>query len=170
MTWVILATGPSMSQAVADSVRSAKTVAVSDAFRLAPRADVLVSADRKWWIANPDAKEFAGLKFAAIKPHEDADGIERFNAGVNSINSGLLACHVAAKLGAKMILLCGFDLHGTHYFGPHREPLTNTTDKRFEVFKRQFAAYRPAGVEIINCTPGSALRCYPMGNLEDYLC
>lgn len=168
MTWAILATGPSMSRALADSVRSVKTIAVSDAFRLAPWADALVSADRKWWTANPDARQFAGQKYMAMRDLDDQ--VERVNTSINGINSGLLALHVAVKLGAKRILLLGFDMHGGHFFGPHAEPLSNTTEKRFEVFKRQFAAYRPAGVEILNCTPGSSLNCYPMANLEDVLC
>lgn len=76
----------------------------------------------------------------------------------------------AVELGAARVLLLGFDMRGAHYFGPHRAPLKNTDAARFEKFKRQFAAYRPPGVEIINCTPGSALSCYPLGQLEDYLC
>lgn len=63
MKAIILATGPSMSQAVADSARGFGTViAVSDAYRLAPWADCLVSADTAWWKHhNPD---FAGPKFS----------------------------------------------------------------------------------------------------------
>jgi hypothetical protein len=69
-------------------------------------------------------------------------------------------------LGATRVLLLGFDLGGTHFFGPHPEGLKNTKLHRFEQFKRQFASYRPKGVEIINCTPGSALTCYPTATLD----
>lgn len=166
MIAVILATGPSMSQAVADSVKGQFVIVVSDAFRLAPWADVLVATDGKWWRHNPDALEFKGRKFGvSLDHHKQFAEVERFS-GATGTNSGLLACQVAVSLGAKKLLLAGFDMGGTHFFGPHREPLKNTTKARFEVFKRQFANYQPRGVKILNCTPNSALRCYPMGSLE----
>lgn len=78
---------------------------------------------------------------------------------------------VAVSLGAKRVLLCGFDMNrpGDHFFGRHVLPLKSTTPQRQEIFKRQFAGYRPRGVEIINCTPGSALHAYPKRDLEDCL-
>jgi hypothetical protein len=164
MNWAILATGPSMSQAVADSVRGrCKVNAVSDAYKLAPWADLLVSSDRKWW--DYHKPEFSGRKLAAVEVRD----VERFNGAVSGENSGLLAIRVAVSLGATRVLLCGFDMGGTHFFGPHHEPRWNTSLQRFEIFKKQFANYRPKGVEIINCTEGSALKCYPMAKLEDVL-
>lgn len=162
MIWACLATGPSMSQAVADAVRGkCKVVVVSDAVRLAPWADVMVSSDLKWW--KHHEPEFAGPKYATVEiPHTD---IKRFDTET-ATNSGLLALKVAVSLGAKRVLLLGYDMGGTHFFGPHPEPLRNTKPERFEVFKKQFAGFAPRGVEIINCTPGSALDCFPRGELD----
>lgn len=170
MTWAILATGPSMSQAVADSVRGCKVVAVSDAYRLAPWADVLCSTDAGWWLANAEALQFRGQKYGAMPDFRRISGVERFPAD-SSINSGLLGVRVAVHLGARRVLLCGFDMNrpGEHFFGTHPAPLKSTTADRQEVFKRQFAGFHPRGVEIINCTPGSALTCYPRRELEDCL-
>jgi hypothetical protein len=165
MIWAILATGPSMSQAVADSVRGrCSVVAVSDAYKLAPWADALVSSDLKWW--RHHQPDFPGAKYAAV----EVAGVKRFDWTSTDTNSGLLGIKVAVNLGATRVLLLGFDMGGTHFFGKHPSPLRNTSDERFEVFKKQFADYRPRGVEIINCTPGSALKCYPMARLEDVLC
>lgn len=167
-TFSILATGPSMSQALADALRGkAKVIAVSDAYKLAPWADAMASQDAAWWAEHPEAMRFDGRKFSGAP----VDGVEKmeFTGGlISGSNSGLLACHVAVMLGAKRILLCGFDMRGSHYFGPHPEPLKNTTPGRFEVFKKQFAQFRPAGVEILNCTPASGLTCYPVAELKDY--
>lgn len=171
MTWVVLATGPSLSQALADSVRGrGLVVAVSDACRLAPWADAVVSTDAAWWAQHPGAKELAGRKFTAAPEHQKMEGVERL-AVASSTNSGLLGIMTAVHMGAKRVLLCGFDMHapGQHFFGLHPKPLKTTTAERMEVFKRQFRAYRPAGVEIINCTPGSHLLAYPFGDLEDCL-
>lgn len=153
-----------MSQEVADSVRGkCKVIAVSDAYRLAPWADALVSSDRGWWrIHNP---EFQGLKFSGVP----VEGVTRVEGIVGGSNSGLIALKVAVSMGAKKILMLGYDMAGSHFFGQHPEPLRNTKPIRYEVFKKQFSQYRPKGVEIINCTPGSALTCYPMAKLEDVL-
>lgn len=167
--WCVLASGPSMSREIADSVRGrCKVVAVSNCYELAPWADVLVSADGAWWKANPRALEFQGLKYGLMPDFAPVKGVEKFDAP-SGINSGLLGLLVAAKLGAKKILLAGFDMKGSHYFGPHPAPLKNTSDVRFEAFKRQFVHYRPRKVEVINCTPGSGLKTFPMGDLETCL-
>lgn len=144
-------------------------VAVSDAYALAPCAAAVVSSDRAWWAEHPAALQHPGRKFCAAPEFHRPNGVERLPVP-SHINSGLLGIMAAVELGAARVLLLGFDMHGAHYFGPHRAPLKNTDAARFEKFKRQFAAYRPSGVEIINCTPGSALSCYPLGQLEEYLC
>jgi hypothetical protein len=168
MTCAILATGPSMSQAVADAVRGrCRVIVVSDNYKLAPWADALVSSDRGWWaIHNP---EFVGRKFSGV-PVSGIDRIERFQGNISGSNTGLIAIKVAVEVfKEEKVLLLGFDMKGSHWFGDHPAPLRNTKPARFEVFKRQFAEYRPNVVEIINCTPGSALTCYPMANLADVL-
>lgn len=166
-TFAVLATGPSMSQTVAETVRGrCKVIAVSDAYRLAPWADALVSTDAKWWKHHADALKFAGEKWSAapsfVQQHE---GIRRFLADSHT-NSGLLAMMVAQGMGAKRILMLGFDLGGAHFFGAHPAPLKNTTPDRFEAFKRQFQYFQPRGVDIVNVTPGSALNCYRRSTLE----
>lgn len=166
MIFAVLATGPSMSQAVADSVQGrCKVVAVSDAYRLAPWADALVSSDAAWWNQHPEALNFAGKKYGAMPDFKPVEGVERLKIG-SGTNSGLLGLHVAVMLGATTILLAGFDLGGSHFFGPHPAPLKNTTPERFEVFKKQFAHFKPRSVRIVNCTPNSGLTCYPMGDLD----
>lgn len=167
-TWVVLATGPSMSQEVADSVRGLPTVAVSNAHELAPWADVLVSSDRAWWTHNPTAKDFAGEKYVGLCIEAPKD-VEKFAGAMSGSNSGLLAIQVAVSKGATRVLLFGVDLGGKHYFGDHPAPLKNTRPERYEIFQKQFAAYHPKGVEILNCSPDSALRAYPFADAAEYL-
>lgn len=165
----MLATGPSMcSMLAARIVLAMPHVAISDAYALAPYAAAVASSDRAWWDAHPAALEHPGRKFCAAPTFQHIVGVERLPVPSHT-NSGLLGVMAAVKLGATRVLLLGFDMHGTHYFGPHRAPLKNSDGARFDKFKQQFAAYRPAGIEIINCTPGSTLACYPFGQLEDYL-
>jgi hypothetical protein len=171
--WAVLATGPSMSQAVADQVRGrCHVVAVSDAYKLAPWADALASTDSKWWRAHEDALLFKGRKFTAAPSFVKLDeSIERLavDCSTNSALLGLMAA--AVKLGAKRVLLCGVDMHspGKHFFGEHKAPLRSSKQRHLDLHKRQFMNYHPKGVEIINCTPGSALEAYPKRPLEDCL-
>jgi hypothetical protein len=162
-----------MSQAVADSVRGrCKVIAVSDCYKITPWADALVSQDRPWWMHHKEAQRFAGRKFTGS--HWDSvDGVERvaFEGVIASgTNSALLACHVAVKIfEAKELILLGVDMQGSHFFGPHPEPLKNTLPRRFEEMKKQFARWPHKGVTVVNCTEGSALDCFPKMSLKDVI-
>lgn len=146
-----------MSQALADGFRGQWVGVVSNCFELAPWADFLVAQDAAWWAAYPQAKRFLGRKFSS----QMIDGVERID-GPSSLNSGCLALTVAAKLGASLIRLYGFDMHGTHFFGPYDNGLKNTVEARRQIHLRQYDAWAKAnpGIEVINCTPGSAIRCF----------
>lgn len=163
MIYAVLASGQSMNQDVADSVRGkCKVIAVSDTWQLAPWADALVSADAGWW--RHKAPQFDGPKYT-LGTFPD---VEKLEAPMGT-NSGLLGVMLAVKLGATKVLLLGVDLHGTHFFGQHKAPLRNPKPDRLEIFKRQFAEYRPKGVQIFNCNEKSSLTCYPMARLGDHL-
>lgn len=169
-TWAILATGPSLTPEVIEAVRGkVQAAAVSDAYRLAPWADILVSTDPRWWRHHPEAQALEIPKYAAAMHWQALAGVESCLDLSTHVNSGLLACHIAIQRGARRLLLCGFDFRPGHFFGDHPEPLKNTTPARYEVFQRQFASYRPRGVEIINCTPDSGLRAFPVSTLEHEL-
>lgn len=173
MTAVVLATGPSLlpePQAVADRVRHLPTVAVNDAFRLAPWATALVACDPNWWKHNPDAMQFAGEKWTAGNvPH-----VPRiYGSGIyTNTNSGLLGLdYCVRRLEAKRVLLLGIDMAGTHYFGKHKDGLANTEPSRFAFFMAQFSVYaeKLKGVEVINCSPASALTVFPRMSLDEAL-
>lgn len=76
---------------------------------------------------------------------------------------------------AKSLILLGFDMHGTHYFGAHERAkrpgskhfLTNTDEARFQKHIRQFDCF--SGIPVVNCTEGSALKKFPFAKLGDVL-
>lgn len=175
LTFAVLATGQSMNPETADFVRGkCHVITVSDAYKLAPWADALVSNDAKWWRSNPDALEFAGRRFSyePVRGVEPIKGRHNFRYG---INSGLQAMRVAWEVfGATRILLCGFDMHGSHYFGPHtavdpvtRRPLRNSDENRFAIHLRQFRHWD--GCEVVNCTANSALTQFPIEDIREVL-
>lgn len=96
-------------------------------------------------------------------------------------NSGFQAINIAIHLGAARIILVGFNMRNGskptgrgrgsetiyHFFGPHRGPKLRNNDPLTFVPQFNEAARRMNGrVEIINCTPDSALRCFPWMDLE----
>ena len=167
----MLATGQSVTTAQIEYVHEMHAaskcgaIAISDMYKLAPWADALVSNDPNWWRNHSEASKFQGRRFcgAFFPGTERLDSTGEFNSGVNS---GLQGMRVARDVfHAGRIILVGFDMHGTHYFGKHPEPLMNTTQERFKSFLKQFDAWRYG--EVINCTPGSALKRFPVGELSE---
>lgn len=168
---MVLATGESITSEQVEYVRhhhelgQCKVVAVSDAYLLAPWAECLVSNDSNWWRNHPSAMSFSGRKFcAAFFPGTEKIKTDAFGHG---INSGLQGCRVAQMLGATRILLLGFDMRGSHFFGKHPEPLRNTTPQRFKIHIQQFRKWK--GCPIVNCTPGSALVQFPFMDIREAL-
>jgi hypothetical protein len=168
-TFAVLATGPSLTQEQVDAVRHLRVVAVSDAYRLAPWAEALVSQDAKWWRFH--RPEFAGLKFCGA--WEPPEGVQPVKGLPTGCNSGVLGIRVARLLGATRILLLGFDGHGSHFFGLHPAPLKNTDEVRrlahIEQHRQEAHTCQWAKVEVVNCSPGTVLP-YPVGELSAALC
>lgn len=154
----LLAPGPSASLELAESLRGRRVGAVGNAFELAPFAEFMAASDRQWWQKHPEAMEFQGDRYSGHMMHR----VIQLPASRTNWNSGVLALAVAAFLGAKLIRLHGFDMHGTHFFGPYTNGLGNTPAHRREVHKKQYALWQQQNphVTVINCTPGSALRCF----------
>ncbi len=160
----VLCTGPSLTQADVDLCRELcdKVVAVSDAFYLAPWADALVSYDDGWWKAHKP--EYTGPKYHCHL--EKIEGIKMFEPRPG--NSGTLGLAVAAKWKPDRIVLLGADLKGTHFFGKHTKAnLRNTNAQQFRTMIRQFETFKH--LPVVNCSPDSALTCFPKMSLKDAL-
>jgi len=187
-TVAVLASGPSMSQRVADRLHIAGVpcIVVNATYRLAPWAWMLYAADLEFW-QHPDhaaARQFAGLRVSCqrIKGVEflrvagqlgysnDLDCVHTYG------NSGAQALQIAVKSGAHRVLLCGFDMtrrDGEHWHGKHPAGLRETTEEFFEVCCRRMAVLAPLlsarGVDVVNVSPGSALQCFRRSDLEQEL-
>lgn len=179
-TVVVIATGQSLTQEQVAKVEGMPTIVVNDAWKMAPWADVLYAADKAWWIHHPEAMAFKGIKVCAqpnrpkgvefIRP----TGMYGFDPDPSCVrtggNSGYQAVHVAIHTGASRILLLGFDMHGTHFFGPHQEPLRNTHPSSYPKWISRFKQLA-IHADIVNCTPGSALttvRCMSLDEALEY--
>jgi hypothetical protein len=179
---IVAATGPSLTPEIAEQCRGHRTIAVSDAYRLMPWADVLYSCDLKWWRLHDGCKAFQGERWSThdsgnndkreavrlygVRVVEGQPG-DKFSTNPALIhygnNSGFQAVNFAILSGARRIVMVGFDMKGRHFFGDHPKPLRNPSS--YNSFMKAFATAAtamPAGVQIINATRGSALTCFPM--------
>ena len=113
---------------------------------------------------NPD-KKFDLVRFNS--KYGDGLGDEFIHYGKSGGgNSGFQAVNLAYLMGAKTILLLGFDMFGTHYFGDHPAGLAQSSP--YNAFIQSFEAITQ-DIEIINCTRQTALTCFPRKSLDDVL-
>jgi hypothetical protein len=88
-------------------------------------------------------------------------------------NSGFQAVNLAAQLGARRVILIGFDFKGKHWHDDHAKPLRNPDPSGMLRWVGHMDAaaeqYRAWGVEIVNASPVSALRAYPRVPIEEAL-
>lgn len=190
-TVVCMATGPSLTAAQVEVVRSSRapSIAVNDAYLLAPFADVLYFADVKWQKWHKDRAEFkafAGqrcsiflgvdLKLGGVHLLKQAShmGLSTDPGAIcTGSNSGYQAINIAVLAGAKRIVLIGYDSQPTggkqHFFGEHPD----RSHAPYDVIRHRFADLveptKKLGVEILNATPGSSIACFPKVNLAESL-
>jgi hypothetical protein len=195
-TFVLLGGGPSLTQAQVDACRGrARVIAINDQLRLAPWADVHYFCDDKWWRWHKDAdwyRGFGGLRITlenldlckvepGMRPVQNVatTGLcAEPNGVMNGRNSGYQCMNLAVHLGAARILLLGFDMRAvveqrkqkTHWFGDHPGGTSPTVYQvMLDAFPTIVEPLRQRAIDVVNCTPGSALACFRRGNIEDEL-
>ncbi len=117
-----------------------------------------------------DHPQVHALRLTGQSGHEDApDGLR------HGSNSGYQAIELATKLGAKRVVLLGYDMRAdggrSHW---HDEPRQRDfADVAARSMLPHFASLveplKALGVEVVNATPGSAITCFPKASLEDAL-
>ncbi len=184
---VCIASGPSLTTEDVNAVRGHVAIVINDAIQLAPWAQVLYSSDSLWWERHKGAPKFAGLRYKVsaspfrLEKSRWSGVTMLHNTGEKGVdftadslrtgkNSGSAAINLAVHLGAKRILLLGYDMgpyQGRHHFcdpAPmqHRSP--------YEMFRKFMATMvqplQDAGIEVLNCTRRTNLECFPLVPLE----
>lgn len=183
-----MATGPSLVAEDVDWCRGkAPVIAVNDAYRLAPWADVLYACDARWWEAHGGVMDFQGDKYGlehqahhwgvTVLKQTGRRGIETNPAAVcTGGNSTYQALNVAVHLGARRVLLLGCDMAHwpggpSHFFGEHPRKLHK--GHAFEKWRDYFASavepLRALGITVVNCSRRTALECFPRQPLREAL-
>ena len=87
------------------------------------------------------------------------------------VDTGGSAINLAYLFGATTIILLGFDMRTTGHW--HDRTLKEPEAKHYERFippiERMASRLQALGVRVINCTPGSELKCFPVQPLEEVL-
>lgn len=213
-----VASGPSLTQEIADKLRGRRVIVVNSSCRLCPWADVLYFTDSGWYdgkfedgsIRRDVVKAWPGLvvsmsRLAARELNAPEQpmvsgrrrilrvkgiGAPPFPPRVNGKpafpplgspgvqqgrNSGNTAVALAIAMGASRVVLVGYDCrvvngrehHHDEYKGPRDLSLYDNNFLR--AFDGWHAAAVASGVEIVNCTPGSAITEFPFADLDEVL-
>jgi len=182
-TAVVLASGPSLTAVDCEAVQCSDVIglAVNATFRMTPWADVVYMGDLLA-VRQYDAE----VKRTMWQGHTRWTGcsLSKQQYGWNFMpglsrggNSGHQAIHLAAKFGARRILLLGLDMQAApdgrrHWHPEHPKPLTQRS--LWDEWKIKMGVLakelEKQGVSVVNCSRVSALECFPRGVLEDELC
>lgn len=187
-TVVVAGSGPSLTKSDLEFVRDrAPVIAVSRTYQIAPWADVLFSMEAIWWEAYKP--EFSGAKISPsivypwIYPGvlsircEEGEGLSLDQRYIHEDCSGFGALNLAVLMGAKRVLLLGFDCKSQgnkpHFFGDHVRGLQNPTEDQYRRWLQSYDAAVPslarAGVEVINCSGDTAITAFPRMTIKEAL-
>lgn len=186
-TVAILGGGKSLTADQVNACRGrVRVIGINDAYRLAPWADLLWFCDEKWFNWHrAGVLSFRG-QVATLENYHLRDVVPGLwclhNVGQTGLyperwgvmtggNSGYQCINLAVHLGARRILLLGYDMKPGHWFGDHPKATQPHVyaGTMLPKFPTLVEPLKQRGVEVINCTPGSALACFPKADLADCL-
>ena len=192
--WCLIASGPSLTVADVEKVRGLNVMVINDNYKLAPWADVLYAADVKWWKLHEEGiSQFQGEKWTVpnawevkdrehfekeyglhfIKCNENNPGLSRLPDEINAnCHGGLQAINLAYHMGAREIILLGYDMkynRRSHWFGEHPgdKPLhMDHYNRRLKLYDKVAEDAKKMGLTIINCTRDTAITQFPQIPLD----
>lgn len=192
-TFVIVASGPSLTKEQVDYCRGkAKVMVINDNYKIAPWADYLYGCDAHWWDWHKeDVKDFHGVRFTLNEAWDNyrdlinllkinvvqsmaGDGLTKSNVIFQGANSGHQAINLAYLLGARKIILIGYDMQESpegvgHWFGEHPDGVRSPYNEWIPGYNKLANDCRERGVDVVNCTISTALKCFRMDTLENAL-
>lgn len=197
MTVLCLGSGPSLTEVDVSyaMARVDHTIAINTTGRMALDADLLYYCDSKWWrwhgdelwvrafqarnaivkgsLHSRECNRAIGIRNIALtKPNSFEERTDRLAHGRNS---GYAVIHLAAHLGAKRIILLGYDMgfkagQPSHHHGGHPDAQKPSV---YSVMLKEWPSIvqplKDRGIEVINCTPESALQVFPRMKLRKAL-
>ncbi len=189
-TAFLLAGGPSLADFDVARLRDRRVIAINSSCHrvlAAGIADpVLFFTDANWYEAHTDLiADWPGMVFTVSRTAKgrmpdklhrvDLDARDDFKPDWPTLkqgrSSGHTAISLAAALGARRHVLLGYDMRivdgRSHHHDEYKETDPNLYARDFlAAFAGWQAAAERAGIEILNATPGSALKEFPAVDIE----
>jgi hypothetical protein len=181
-SWLIIASGESARETIFnapfDHVRNYKIMTINSSWQLAPFANIHYTNDGDWYINERSKTYFnARGKFYCSDPlrkipgtcrdylfHKNSRGLDmRPGCLAWGGNSGYAGINLAAQLGAKKIVLVGYDMCGkSHWHGDHDAKVRK--DFNFPMwiprFKELAESASRLGITILNASKISKIECF----------
>ena len=186
-TVVCLGGGSSLTPEDVDYCRGkAKVIAIKEAVRLAPWADVLYACDAKWWRWEEGAPSYQGVKYALEPQPTPYPGVQVLrDAGPEGLsddpsalctgnNSGYQAINLAVHLGATKIVLLGYDMSvgpdgQQNWFGEHPCHVRSPYPFFLTRFASIAAPLQARGVTVLNASRFTVMNTFPRVPLAEAL-
>lgn len=189
---ILMATGPSLTSEVIETVRKYKDnfviLGCNDTYSVVDFLDLHYACDYHWWVEHaesyiekyPNLLPYTQSKEASEKwGFHLVEGRGRKGLSINSNyihwgnNSGYQLLNLALLAGCSKFILVGYNMQVVdgkrHYFGNHPGKLNTLSP--YTKFVRQYnTIQKRLKPYIVNCTPNSALTMFRYNNLEDELC
>lgn len=196
-TIICVASGPSIIQKQLDQIKQSGlyTICVNRSFELLPNCDAIFACDIRWWYEyyeltqahSPESKLYtiAGIGSHFYKkrkigkeiielPYESGVGLGKEHL-IHGGNSGYMAVNLAYLLGAKKIILVGYDHQHTngkrHWHSdydkkkfPYNADNVDRMKDNFEVLAQDLIN---EGIDVVNCSIETALETPRRSSLEN---
>lgn len=186
-TIYIVGGGPSLKGFDFNRLKDKTVIAVNKAFFHLPFAQVLYWSDTRFYEWHgKEVDLFKGIKVTCRSQPKKADIINLINTGKNGLetmayglrdggNSGYAAINLAYHLGAKRIVLLGFDMQTngkeTHWHDGYSSTANTETMARLMLpnFDTLLEPLDKRKVKVYNASQASAITCFPKISLEEAL-
>lgn len=160
-------------------------IAVNNAgLDLVPWCDVLFWADKRWldWNHGRLGEHYGRYKVTRKVPHVATEHdikvmeftpkrLSKEQHAVGGWCGGSSAINLAYLMGARVVVLMGFDMRPGNYHSDHKLPHLDGQhrNKFIPTLEDMAPALLSRGVTVINTNPRSALRCFPFADIEELL-
>lgn len=179
---VCLASGPSLTH---DDVELAKiwrdevpdgfVIVANTTFRIAPWADALFAMDSRWWKTHyaEVCEAFEGERFTTASLDKSFAVTRLAGSFHHYRNSGAGCIALAAMKGAERIVMLGYDCmkdgDKSHWHGSHPAGMSDARTVAIwpALFDRLAKDMRRKGVEVVNASRRTALKCFNRVDLTD---
>ena len=188
-TVYLIGGGPSLKNFNWNLLNGKKTIAINKSIKFYPNADVVYWTDGRFhdWFKDEISK-FKGLKYTITPRRDFKDDINLLKRGVkfgletatNALahgnNSGYAAINLAIHLGAKKIILLGYDMSNngkeSHFHDGYK--VNATSEKIYTThFLQGFSVLKESikgmNIKILNASPTSRLNTFPIITIEEAL-